>query len=998
MPRIGRRGRVALLVLACVILFFILLGWVVGIWTDWLWFSQVHYTRVFSTILWNRIGLFAVFGAVVGLIVWFNMWLAFRLRPLLRPSSAEQHALDRYRSVLGPHFGRWAGILAAVVGFFTGLSAQGHWRQWLLFTNAQPFGVDDPQFGVDIGFYVFRYPFWRYLMGVGFTTVVVCLISALLVHYVFGGVRLQGRGDRMTTATRAHLTAIVAAFVLLKAVAYFLDQRGLVLAHNGGTGLYGAGYTGVNALLTAKQILTWISVVVAVAILVFSNAFIRNLVWPGIAIGLLALSAIAVGGIYPAVVQTFTVKPNIRDKEATYIARSIAATRAAFGLSTVTTTDYPASTLAPPPDIGQDSGTVANVRLLDPSIVSDTYTQLQQVRGFYDFTQKLDVDRYVIDGQPRDYVVGVRELDYGSLTGQQGNWQNEHTVYTHGYGFVGAPANKIVCGGQPAFASGFLDSTNPDEVACQSPTDQIPVANPRIYYGEGMDPYAIVGKAPGGKDAEYDRPKGDNDQQYVTYDGSGGVPVGSTWRRVLYAYKFKEINFLISSVFNGNSKILYERDPRKRVQKVAPFLTLDGDPYPAVVDGRIMWIIDGYTTAATYPYSQQVDLKAATNDSLTGAGAAPQTQHNINYLRNSVKATVDAYTGTVTLYAFDNTDPVLKAWNQAFGGHIVRPASEIPPDLAAHFRYPEDQFKVQRELLTQFHVTDPRQFYSSQDAWEVPQDPAPHAKARQAPYYLLARFPGQQSSTFQLTAAMTPRGRQNLAALISGFYVDGKPRLQILQLPDDTQVSGPGQADQKMTNDQEVRSNITLSTTADVLFGNLLSLPVAGGMLYVEPLYLKSKGENTYPQLKYVLVNFGQYIGYGDTLQAALSRMRKAVAANPPPSGPSPDPSSPGTSTSPTPSPTPPPPSPSPTPNSPPTNSPPVTTPAPGGGTGVDPAVAAAAERIQQAIDDLRAAQKSGDFDAYGQALQELNDAIDAYEKARAAASPNPSGAPPPAE
>lgn len=961
MPRVGRRGRLALIVLAGVVLLFILLGWLVGTWTDWLWFSEVGYTRVFTTMLWSRLGLFGVFGVAVGLAAWFNMWLAFRLRPLLRPPSTEQHALDRYRSTLGPHFARWVALLAVVIGLFAGLSAQGRWQQWLLFVNAQPFGVNDPQYGIDIGFYVFRYPFWRYLLGVGFTTVVLCLIGALAVHYLFGGVRLQGRGDRMSVAARAHLTALVAAFVLLKAVAYFLDQRGLVLAHNGGTGLYGAGYTDVNALLSAKEILTWISVVVAVAILVFSNAFIRNLVWPGIAVGLLALSAIAIGGIYPAAVQTFTVKPNIRDKEATYIARSIDATRTAFGLA-VQTTNYPATVTAPPATIGQDTDTVANVRLLDPSIVSATYTQLQQVRGFYDFTQKLDVDRYTIDGQVRDYVVGVRELDYDSLVGQQGNWQNQHTVYTHGYGFVAAPANEVVCGGQPAFASGFLDASKPEDAACQASTDRIPVSNPRIYYGEGMDPYAIVGRAAGAKDSEYDRPMGNNDQQYVTYDGSGGVSVGSYWRRMLYAYKYKEVNFLISSVFNDNSKILYVRDPRQRVHKVAPFLTLDGDPYPAVVNNKIVWIVDGYTTSSTYPYSQQIDLSSATSDSLTGAGTAPQARQNINYLRNSVKATVDAYTGKVTLYAFDDSDPVLKAWNKAFGGNIVRPASEIPPELAAHFRYPEDQFKVQRQLLTQFHVTDPRQFYSGQDIWDVPQDPAPGSNAKQAPYYLLARFPGQDQSTFQLTAAMTPRNRQNLAGLITGSYVDGKPKLEILQLPDDTQVSGPVQADQKMTNDQNVRSKITLSTTANVIFGNLLSLPVSGGMLYAEPIYLQSKGENTYPQLKYVLVNFGQFIGYGDTLQTAIEQMLSSVNGGTQPSGPS------GSGASP---------------------SPPVN-------QGTNPEVDAAAARIQQAIADLKAAQQSGDFVKYGQALQALNDAVEAYEQARAAVTATPSGAPSP--
>ncbi|HKT01285.1 MAG TPA: UPF0182 family protein [Rugosimonospora sp.] len=961
MPRMGRRGRVTLVVLACVVVLFMLLGWVVNAWTDWLWFSEVHYTSVFTTLLWTRIGLFLVFGLAMAVVVALNLWLAYRLRPLLRLHSPEQQTLDRYRALLSPRVGLWIGLFAVVMGLFAGLSAQGRWQQWLLFANAQSFGKADPQYGSDIGFYVFDYPFWRYLVGVGFTAVVLCVFSSLAMHYLFGGVRLQGGGDRITTAARAHLTALVAAFVLLKAVSYLLDQRGLLLAHNDGTNLWGAGYTDVNALLPAKEILAWISVVVAVAIIIFSNAIMRNLVWPGVALGLLAISAIAIGGIYPAAVQTFTVKPNIRDKEQVYIDRSIKATRDAFGLTEVATTNYASTAATPPDNLATDATTVGNIRLLDPSIVSDTYTQLQQVRGFYDFTQKLDIDRYNLNGKLQDYVVGVRELDYGSLSGQQSNWQNQHTIYTHGYGFVAAPANQTVCLGQPYFVSGFLDNSQTQQQPgstqlCQSTTDQLPVAQPRIYYGENMDSYAIVGKGPGGKDAEYDRPSGSADQ-YVTYDGSGGVKVGSYWRRILYAYKYKEFNFLISSVFNKNSKILYVQDPRRRVQTVAPFLTFDGDPYPAVINGQITWILDGYTTSSYYPYSQQIDLQSATSDTLTGEGIVEQAQQNINYLRNSVKATVDAYTGKVTLYSFDDTDPILKAWNKAFGGKLIQPSSAIPADLRDHFRYPEDQFKVQRELLTRYHVTDPRQFYSGQDFWQVPLDPS-GGSAKQAPYYLLAKFPGQDDATFQLTSAMTPRNRQNLASLITGAYVDGQPKLSILQLPDDTQVSGPGQADQKMTNDNGVRQQITLlKGSATLRYGNLLSLPVGNGMLYVEPLYVESQAQNSYPQMKYVLLNFGQYVGFADTLPGAVQQLLISAKG--------------GTSTSPG-----------------------TTAPPPSGTQPNSDAVQAALAQVDKALADLKSAQSAGDFTRYGQALTELQNAVSAYEKAKAAAAKTPTPAP----
>ena len=389
---------------------------------------------------------------------------------------------------------------------------------------------------------------------------------------------------------------------------------------------------------------------------------------------------------------------------------------------------------------------VSNIRLLDPQLVCETYTQLQQVRGFYDFGPKLDIDRYAVDGKTSDYVVGVREINYGELTDQQNNWINRHTVYTHGYGLVAAPANQVVCGGQPFFVSGFLGEKAQE--ACSSQTEQIPAKQPRIYYGERMaaDDYAIVGQADPNKNAEFDRPVGEGGGEYYTYTGEGGVEIGSFTRRLLYAIKEQESNFLLSEAVNENSKLLYVRNPRDRVEKVAPFLTLDGDPYPAVVDGRVQWIVDGYTTAATYPYAERVNLQTETTDELTNRGTFQLARENVNYMRNSVKATVDAYDGTVKLYEFDDTDPVLKAWNKAFGGDLVLPKADIPAELAEHFRYPADMFKVQRNLLTKFHVTNPGDFYSGQDFWQVPNVPdAPDSGQKQPPYYLFTQFPGQEA-------------------------------------------------------------------------------------------------------------------------------------------------------------------------------------------------------------------------------------------------------------
>ncbi|MGQ5261817.1 UPF0182 family membrane protein [Micromonospora sp. ZYX-F-536] len=981
LPRMSRRGRVTIAVLVGVFVLFTLLGWGVQAWTDWLWFDEVRYTEVFTGVLVTRLLLFLAIGLGMAVIVGGNLWLAHRLRPRLRPHSVEQATLERYRMALSPRLGTWIALTAAVVGLFAGLSAQSRWNQWLLFRNGGDFGIKDPEFGVDIGFYVFQLPFWRYLLGVAFTAVVLAVIGALAVHYLFGGVRLQGVGDRMSNAARAHLSSLVAVFVLLKAIAYVLDRRAMLLEYNEGAKLYGAGYADVNALLPAKEILAYISIVVAIAIIVFSNAWMRNLVWPGISLALLGVSAVAIGGIYPWAVQTFEVKPSAKDKEAPYIQRSIDATRAAFGLATTETTPYAASNLTPPANLATDTSVVSNVRLLDPQLVSETYTQLQQVRGFYDFGPKLDIDRYGVNGKVSDYVVGVREINYGELTDQQNTWINRHTVYTHGYGLVAAPANQVVCGGQPFFVSGFLGEKAQE--ACSSQTEQIPAKQPRIYYGERMAPddYAIVGQSDPNRKAEFDRPVGDGGGESYTYTGEGGVEIGSFTRRLLYAIKEQESNFLLSEAVNKDSKLLYVRNPRDRVEKVAPFLTLDGDPYPAVVDGRVQWIVDGYTTAATYPYAERVNLQTETTDELTNRGTFQLARENVNYMRNSVKATVDAYDGTVKLYEYDDTDPVLKAWNKAFGGDLVLPKADIPVELTEHLRYPADMFKVQRNLLTKFHVTNPGDFYSAQDFWQVPNVPdAPDSGQKQPPYYLFTQFPGQESPRFQLTSAVTPNGRQNLAALISGSYVEGKPRLEVLELPDQTRISGPVQVHQQMTNNANIRQQLNLlsSNQAQVQYGNLLSLPFADGMLYVEPVYVKSNQQDAYPLLQKVLLSYGDggsFVALADNINDGIKQLveqgKRAGQGAPPP------PTAGGNPTAPTPTPTP---------------TPSAGTPPPTG------ELATAADRVQSAITEVRAAQTSGDFERYGRALKALDEALTAFQQAQQAGTPGgtPSGGPSP--
>ena len=991
LPSVSRRARrvVILLVSAVVLLFVLTAG--SSLYADWLWYDEVGLTRVLTTTLQTRLLLFVLFGVVTGAVVAANLYMAFRLRPIFAPISLEQQNLERYRMAIAPRFGLLTIAAGTVVGVITGLSAQGQWKTWLLFLNSTPFNTKDAQYHKDISFYVFEYPFWRYLISVAFTVVVLSIIGALVVHYLFGGIRLQASSSgRLGTAVIGHLSVLLGLFVALKAVAYYFDRFGMLFGYNDSTKAYGASASDIEFLLPAKNILLWIAALSALVF--FANIGFRRVLPPAMALILLCVSAVVIGGAVPALAEQFTIKPNAIDREAPYIKRSINATRAAYAIDDVQREDYSPNTTATATAIAQESGTVKNARILDPNVLSDTFTQLQQVRTFYRFNSSLDIDQYTVDQQLQDYIVAVREMDTSRLDDNQKNWLNLHTIYTHGNGFVAAPANQVTDNGQPYFVSGSLGEASTDDSASGSQEAKLaaaftasnPVKQPRIYYGELSSDYAVVGKAANGKDHEFDRPTasgGDQSEQVsYTYDGKGGVAVNSLARRALFALYFRERSFLLSSALNSNSKVMYVRNPRERVEKVAPFLTLDGDPYPAVVDGRIKWIIDGYTTSNYYPYSQRETLGDAAVDSRTGTGTAAQPNDQINYIRNSVKATVDAYDGTVTLYSFDDSDPVLKAWNKAFDG-IIKPSKDIPASLASHFRYPEDQFKVQRELLSKYHVSAASDFFTGQDFWQVPDDPTPSRGGKQPPFYVVAQWPKQEQATFQLTSPMVANRRNNLTALISAHYdANDKPVIQMLELPGDSQIAGPTQAQNKMTSEDTVRNNLNVLDigTSQVVYGNLLTLPVAGGLLYVEPIYQRASGPDSIPLFQNVLMLYGEKVAYQSTLGGALDSLFGTGASTDAPAGqqpgdrpttPTPTPS---TSTSPTPST-----STSPTPT--------VT---------AAPNTQAAVTAISKALAELKAAQQKGDFAAIGQAQADLAAAVTQFEAAQAKAGTSPTPSP----
>ncbi|MDN3243393.1 UPF0182 family membrane protein [Glycomyces tritici] len=888
----SRRGRYVLILLVGAIVLLSVLGWLVGLRTDYLWYDSVGYTAVFSTMMWTRLGLFGVFTLAMAAWCGLNLYLAFRFRPDTWPATSEQEGLERYRELISPKAGWWIGGVAVIVGIFAGMSAQSRWETWLLFRQGGSFGESDPVLHMDAGFYVFELPFWQFLIGFGFAAVVVGILASLSAYYLYGALRFSGTGDRMTNVARIHLSVLVALFLGLKAVAYYFDRYDFTTQDNQVTGIVGGGYTEMTALMNAKNALIWVSLIAAVVILVFSWGFTRSLALPAAALGLVVVTAIAAGGIYPAVVRNFQVEPNRPQREGPYAQHTIDGTRYAYGMEDLETTTYPVASQPNAETMAADQSTVPFVRLIDPFVVSDAFTQAQQPRSFYDFNEKLDIDRYTYTDEngeevTQDFVVGLRELNPSQLADEQQDWTVAHTVYTHGWGFVSASTTESDSGA-PCFTSGVLSD---DPGNCQIGNDIIDVEKPQIYYGLLNNEYAIVGVPENETPREYDRPidvaVADEDSseedaeeigadRYTTFEGEGGIDIGSVGRRLLYAWEFQEPRFLLSDQINDESQLLYNRNVRERVQKVAPFLTVEADPYPAVVDGEIVWIVDGYTTTNDFPYSDRVNLADATNDTYSGQGVANQPSEEINYIRSSVKAVVNAYDGSVKLYEFDDEDPILKAWNEIYGGDLITPKEETPESLEAHFRYPQDLFKIQRSLLQRYHVDESRTFIEGSEAWATPEDPSQQSPVIQPAYYVYATYPEQTQPYFQLTSTFTPRNRENaLASLLSGYYDEnGDPKLQLYDVVggDDQSVR---QIHQIITSTPEVVTTLRDATQAgtQIEWGNLLALPVGDGILYLEPMYLRrqagGQGEDL-PRLTNVAISYGGYVGFAPTFEEAV--------------------------------------------------------------------------------------------------------------------------------
>ena len=900
-----------------------------GFYVDWLWFKSVDFTSVWTKVLTTKIELFLIVGIITSLIISTNIFIAYKRRPLYVPTSIEINGLERLRAQVEP-IRLWV-FLAITVGltYFAGSSGMAFWNEWLLFKNSTDFGVKDPQFHLDISFFAFKLPMLQAIIGWGISILILSTLASVFVHYMYGGIRTNVQSDRTTVAARVQISILLGLVVLLKAVAYWFDRFGLALKES--KLITGLTYTDVNAVLPAKAILAAIAVVCS--LLFFANIVRRSWLLPAAGTALLVISSVLIAGVYPGVIQQFQVKPSESSKEAPFIQRNIDATRAAYDLNGVEIQDYNATLSTSAGQLAKDAATIANIRLMDPNVLSATFRQLQQIKPYYAFPQSLDIDRYKVNGVSRDTVVAVRELNINGNPSR--NWINDHLVYTHGFGFVAAYGNTVDADGKPSFVVGDLP-----------PTKGLGNFEPRIYFGENVPDYSIIGGKKSNSPVEFDYPDDTsaNGQKNYTYTGTGGVPVGSTLNKLLFAVKYQEQRILLSNLINADSKILYNRSPRERVAKVAPWLTLDGDPYPSIVNGKVTWIIDGYTTSSGYPYAKATSLSTATADALTNNSSSITAQSNktVNYIRNSVKATVDAYDGSVTLYQWDEKDPVLKTWMKAFP-NTVKPKSAISKGLLEHIRYPEDMFRVQRDILSSYHVKNAAAFYGGQDFWRVPRDPSTFGAnaGAQPPYYMTLQMPGSATPTFSLTTPFVPRGgRENLSAFAAVNATAGPDygKISVLQLPRSTNIAGPSQVASNFEAKPDVANALSLLRQggSDVVLGNLLTLPVGNGLLYVQPVYVTATSNAAaYPLLQKVLVSFGDVIGFDSSLKGALDQVFGGNS---------------GTSAS--------------------SSQPTATT----SNSSAD--LASALQSAKQAMADGQAALAKGDFAAYGRAQDRLKSAL----------------------
>jgi uncharacterized membrane protein (UPF0182 family) len=872
-----RTRRWPLVLIGIAVLMIVLFTALSGSVIDLLWYREINHAGVFWTVLRTKVVLALVFGLVFFAILYTNLLIARRIRPTTRVLSADQEVLERIRDVTDPLL-RWAIPLgSALLAFLVALGVTGQWSTFLLWKNSAEvtFGTPEPLFHRDPAFYIFSLPWLRFLQGWLFSTLVGVTILVGIAHVVWGGIRPQAPmfADKVTPAARAHLSVLLGLIMLVKAWGYYLGRFDLLTSPRGV--VEGASYTDVHAQLPALNFLTIVAVICA--ILFFANIRLRNWSLPIIAVVLLALSSVLLGAVYPAFVQQFRVKPNEQQDEHDYIGDNISATNQAFGLSSIQAQQRDVS--VGPLDakqIAENAGTVSNIRVWRPIVLKENLQSVQRFKQYYDFND-VDVDRYQVNGEERVLMVSAREIAQQGLPSASQTWQNVHLAYSHGYAAVAAQVNTATDQGQPDYVLQDLPPRTTDPEA-------LTLTQPRIYFGESdQEPFVVTNTNVNELDFQ------DTPSAETTYSGTGGIPLSDFLRRAMFAWKFRDYNLLVSGSISSSSRIMIYRDIQTRVRKPVPFLKFDNDPYLAIVDGKPQWIWDAYTSTDEYPYSQAVDLQEAApgQDSST-----VPLSGTVNYLRNSVKAVVDAYNGTITYYAYlsgPNADPIIQVWAKAFPG-LFTDIADAPPSLAAHFRYPENLFQVQAFQYANYHVTDATLFYQKRDFWAIPDDPTLSASGVAAesirPYYQLIRLPGEQTEEFELVVPFVPADRQNMVGWMAASS-DGADygKLTVFRFPEGRTIEGPTQVFARINQDARFSSERTLLGQAGsvVLFGDFLVIPIEDSFLYVQPVYVQAQ-QTPIPQLHDVIIvnGSGGGVTIADNLQDAL---RDAVSGQVPSGG-----------------------------------------------------------------------------------------------------------------
>ena len=860
-PCAGARRRWPIVVVAIAALLLIGFSALSGFFVDLLWFREVGFTQVFWTILRTKIALGLIFGAAFFALLYANLLIVRLITPRFRALTPEQEIIERYRMAFEPYAWWLLPVFAAVIAVFVGFGVTTGWRTFLLWRNSSgvTFGTQDPLFHRDVAFYVFSLPWLKFVQGWLFSSLVGVTFITAIAHYLWGGIRPQAPalGDKVTPQVKVHLSVLLGVIVLTKAWGYYLGTFDLLTSRRGV--VMGASYTDVKAQLPALRILVFIAIACAVLFLV--NIRMRGWALPVIAVGLLALASVTAGAAYPVFVQQFKVKPQELERERPYIIENIAATRAAFGLDVIGS-EHP--TVAPEvtaQQIKQNTATISNIRLWRPDVLKENFESLERIRQYYEF-RDVDVDRYVLNGQRRVVMLSAREVAQNGIPGGGKTWQNQHLYYTHGFGAVAAPVNTATAEGAPDFTLQGIPPVGQPQMLGNGQ---------RIYYGESSQvPFVVVDS--GMKELDYQGTQ-TNEQPFISnYEGTGGIPIGGFFERALFAWRYRDINLLISNLVTDNSRIMIYRDIKERVPKAAPFLEFDGDPYAAIVDSKLVWIWDAYTTTGQYPYSQEVDL----NDVVTQGTGTPPLTGNVNYIRNSVKVVVDAYEGTMTYYVSDPNDPIIRVWENTFPD-LLRPITDASADLMAHFRYPENLFQVQAAQYANYHVTDPSVFYGQQDFWQVPPDPTTATEGvAMRPYYVLMRLPGEPDEKFVLILPFTPQGRQNMVAWMAANSDPGSDYGKIVSYEFSSGASvvdGPAQVFSRINQDARFSQERTLlgQGGSTVLFGDFLVIPIDTGLLYVEPVYVRSKQTSAIPELKRVVVVNGGKVGVGYDLRTAIA-------------------------------------------------------------------------------------------------------------------------------